>query len=268
MKCPHCSTKKLIQLKATTQLGYKQYKCNGCSRQFNERTGTDFNYIEWPNEVVMLALYHYYRFKLSLDDVVDLLSLRSIEVSHQTIHNWVHTFGPQLGLSMRKKRQGKNNLKWNIDAIYIKVHGHWYYLYRAIDKNGDLVDVYLNETRDATAATKFLRQAKQTSGVSPSQITTDKELALYPAIKNVFNNKTKHRDSKYMNNIIEADHRGIKSRWKVMKNFKNPFCALIFCTVFEEIRQLLSSKNETRSQSRKIMPSKFQAFNNHFRMTA
>ena len=153
---------------------------------------------------------------------MDLLSLRGIEISHQTIHNWAQTFGPHLGLKLRKKRKGKNNLKWHLDATYIKIHGYWYYLYRAIDKDGNLVDVYLSETRDEGAAIKFLQQARKTSGITPIQITTDKELALYPAIKNVFKNATKHRDSKYMNNKIEADHRGIKSRWKVMKNFKNP----------------------------------------------
>ncbi len=72
---------------------------------------------------------------------------------------------------------------------------------------------------------------------------------------------------KYLNNKIEANHRDIKSRWKVMKNFKNPFCALMFCTIFEEIRQMFSSKNKTRSQTRRVIKSKFQEFNNLFEIT-
>ena len=92
-------------------------------------------------------------------------------------------------------------------------------------------------------------------------MTTDKEPALYPAIKNIFGDVTKHRDSKYMNNRIEQDHRGIKSRYKVMKGFKFFFCALIFCTGFEEIRQLFRMKHKTRSERRRIMPSKIQIFN-------
>ena len=122
------------------------------------------------------------------------------------------------------------------------MEGRWCYLYRAIDKEGDLVDVYLSGVRDQAAAEAFFKQANTTTGIIPDQITTDKEPALYPAIKSSFGNNTKHRDSKYMNNYIEQDHRGIKSRYKVMKGFKNIFCALIFCTAFEEIRHNFALK--------------------------
>ena len=86
--------------------------------------------------------------------------------------------------------------------------------------------------------------------------------ALYLAIKNIFGNNTKHRDSKYMNNVIEQNHRGIKSRYKVMKGFKNIFCALIFCTTFEEIRQFFRMKNKTRSENRRSIVPKIEEFNN------
>jgi len=104
--------------------------------------------------------------------------------------------------------------------------------------------VYLSDVRDQAAAEKFFKQAQDTTGITPIQITTDKEKALYSAIKNTFGDKTKHRDSKYKNNCIEQDHRGIKSRYKVMKGFKNIFCALIFCTAFEEILQLFRRHNK------------------------
>ncbi len=97
--------------------------------------------------------------------------------------------------------------------------------------------------------------------MTPDQITTNKEAALYPAIKNIFDASTKHRDSKYMKNIIEQNHRGIKSRYKPMKGFKNIFCALIFSTVFEEIRKLFRMKNKTRSERRGMLLLKFQEMN-------
>lgn len=122
-----------------------------------------------------------------------------------------------------------------------------------------MVDVYLSDVRNQAEA--FFDQAQNTTGITPEQITTDKEPALYPAIQNVFGDKTKHRDSKYMNNIVEQDHRGIKSRYKVMKGFKNIFCALIFCTTFEEIRQLFRMKNKTRAERRGIIMSKISCFN-------
>ena len=124
-----------------------------------------------------------------------------------------------------------------MQPVYIKVEGRWCYLYRAIDKQGNLVDVYLSDKRDQAAAEAFFKQAHKTEGVTPTQITTDKETALYSAIANTFYENTKHRDSKYMNNRLEQDHRGIKSCYKVMKGFKDFFCALVFCTAFEEIRQ-------------------------------
>jgi len=268
MSCPHCQSKKICELKRMTQLGYACYRCLSCCKQYNERTGTLLNFIEYPTEVVMIAVHYYYRFKVSLDDVVELMLMRGFHLSHQTIHNWVQTFGVDLGLKLRERRHGQSGKKWHVDATYIKIEGRWCYFYRAIDKAGNLVDVYLSDVRDQAAAADFFKQAVKTTGVMPEQITTDKEPALYPAIGNVFSEKTKHRDSKYMNNRIEQDHRSIKSRYKVMKGFKNVFKALIFCTVFEEIRQLFRMKGKTRSEHRKILPSKIQDFTGLFKATA
>ncbi|MCD8525600.1 MAG: IS6 family transposase, partial [Gammaproteobacteria bacterium] len=157
----------------------------------------------------------------------------------------------------RTQRFGKCGKKWHADATYLKIEGRWCYLYRAIDKEGNLVDVYLSDVRDQAAAEAFFEQATKTAGIIPTQIPTDKERALYSAIDNVFGENTKHRDSKYMNNIIEQNHRGIKSRYKVMKGFKNIFSALIFCTAFEEVRQIFSAKNKTRSERRSQFMAKF-----------
>lgn len=264
MHCPHCQSTNTKQIKKETVLGYEQYRCYNCGRQYNERTGTKLNFIEYPTEVVMIAVHYYYRFKVSLDDVVELMTMRGFNLCHQTVHNWVQTFGVDLGLKLRSRRKGKAGAKWHADATYIKVEGRWCYLYRAIDKEGNLVDVYLSDVRDQAAAEAFFEQAQNTSGVTPEQITTDKEPALYSAIQNVFGDKTKHRDSKYMNNIIEQDHRGIKSRYKVMKGFKSFFCALIFCTAFDEIRQCFRIKNKTRAERRGIIASKISNFNELF----
>lgn len=261
MDCPHCHSSSTTQIKRTTVLGYQQYNCRSCYRQFNERTGTLFNFIEYRTEVVMLAVYYYFRFKVSLDDVVELMAMRGFHLSHQTVHNWVHWFGPSLGMKLRKRRYKKATDKWHVDATYIRVEGKWVYFYRAIDKEGNLVDVYLSDTRDQAAAEAFFEQAAKTTGVYPEQITSDKEPALYPAIENVFGDYTTHRDNKYMNNRIEQDHRGVKSRTGPMKGFKDIFCALRFCTVFEEIRQLLRMKNKTRAEKRWIFASRFRAFN-------
>jgi len=112
----------------------------------------------------MIAVHYYYRFKVSLDDVVELMSMRGFNLCHQTVHNRVQTFGVDLGLKLRSRRNGKAGEKWHADATYIKVEGRWCYLYSAIDKEGNLVDVYLSDVRDQAAAEAFFEQAQNTSG--------------------------------------------------------------------------------------------------------
>ena len=258
MNCPHCASQNTRQMNKPTDLDYKRYCCRECCKEYNERTGTPFNYLTHRNEVVMLAVHYYYRFKVSLNDVVELMLMRGFNLSHQTLHNWVQKFGIELGLKLRKRRYKQCTDRWHIDATYIKVEGRWCYLYRAIDNNGDLVDVYLSDVRDQASAEAFLTQAAKTCGIYPDMITTDKEPALYPAIDNTFGDYTDHRDNKFMNNLLEQDHRGPKSRINVMKGFKNIFNALVFCTAFEEIRQLFRMKNKTRSERRRTLASKFQ----------
>ncbi len=208
----------------------------------------------------MLSVHHYYRFKLNLDDICELISIRRINLSHQTIHNWSQIFGVELGLKLRESRKGIAGRKWHVDATCLKIEGRWYYLYRAIDKEGDFIDVYLSDVRDQKETEKFFKQAHKTAGLTPEQITTGKEKALHPAIKNVFGNKTKHRDCKY--NCLKQDHRGIQSRYKVIKGSKSIFCALILYTSFEETKQFFRMTNKTRGEKRGLFVSRFQQFNN------
>ncbi len=261
MDCPHCHSTNVTQMKATTVLGYTQYRCRACAKQYNERSGSVFNFIEYPTEVVMITVHYYYRFKVSLDDVVELMAMRGFHLSHQTVHNWTQQFGVELGLKLRKRRYGEASDKWHIDATYLRIEGRWCYLYRAIDKEGNLVDVYLSDVRDQAAAEAFFVQAAKTSGVYPYQITTDKEPAFYSAVENTFGDYTDHRDIKYLNNCLEQDHRGIKSRTGPMKGFKDIICALIFCTAFEEIRQFFRMKNKTRAEKRGLIVSRIYEFN-------
>jgi len=127
MACPHCESTNTTKINKRTQLGYMQSRCGSCGKQYNERTGTKLNFIEYPTEVVMLAVHYYYQFKVSLDDVVKLMVMRGIHLSHQTVHNWVQTFGVELGLKLRYGRTGKAGGKWHVDATYIKIEGRWYY---------------------------------------------------------------------------------------------------------------------------------------------
>ncbi len=230
MNCPHCDSKRTSKLKLKTRLDYLQFRCCDCSKQYNERTGTPYNYIEYPTEVVTLAVYLYYRFRNSLGNVVELMAMRGFDLSHQTIYNWAHRFGVELAKEFRKFRHGKSGPKWHVDPTYIRVEGRWCYLYRAIDKEGNLVDVYLSDVRDQAAA-----------------------------IDEVFGNGSKHRTCKYLNNRLESHHCQTKSRLSPMKGFKNIFSALIFCTTFEEVHQFFRMPSP-RSQGIGPNVSKIQKF--------
>ena len=107
MNCLHCPPHDTYELKKATGLGYKQYYCCPCCKQYNQRTGTAFNFIHHRTEMVMLAVHYYYRFKNSLDDVVELMAMRGIPLSHQTVHNWTQTFGVELFEATRKRRKEK-----------------------------------------------------------------------------------------------------------------------------------------------------------------
>src|SRR4051794_14582156 len=122
---------------------------------------------------------------------------------------------------------------WHIDETYLKVAGEWCYLYRAID--GNLVDVYLSETRDMAAAKAFLRSARSVTQVEPEQVTTDGHTS-YPNAEEL-GTDVDHRTSQYKNNVIEQDHRGIKGRY--LRGFKNFDAAHRFCHAFDEIRNFL-----------------------------
>lgn len=138
MNCPSCQSETIHSLQKKTNLGYKQFRCHACCKQYNERTGTELNFIEYPTEVVMLVVHYYYKFKVSLDDVVELMVMRGFHLSHQTVHNWVQTFGVELGIKLRVRRKGRAGKKWHADATYICIKGHWYYIYRAIDRERNL----------------------------------------------------------------------------------------------------------------------------------
>jgi len=258
--CPACNSKRSFQLKKNTNLGYKQYRCLDCRKQYNERTGTVFNFLNYPTEVVLLTVFFYYRYKLSLVDVTEMMALRGFLISHETVRLWSQLIGTDIGIKFRVRRKGCCGKDWHMDITYLYVEGRWCYFYRAIDRDSNLIDVYLSDTRDEAAARKFFSTCAETTDVTPKQITTDHEKAFPLAITNALGDKVKHRTNKYKNNIMEQSHRGIKSRASPMKGLKDTWCAMIFCTVFEEIRDFFRLPNCTLAKHRGNFLSKFQEF--------
>jgi putative transposase len=135
---------------------------------------------------------------------------RGIIFSHETVREWEAKLTPVLAAELRQCRRNKGGAgrrSWHVDETYLKVRGRWCYLYRAIDRNVDLVDTMLSEHRDMAAAQAFFRSAKSATGMTPDRVTTDGHGSYPRAIRSTLGRHVEHRTSAYKNNGLEQDHR-------------------------------------------------------------
>jgi len=179
------------------------------------------------------------RYKLGFRDVAELLLQRGFEVSYETIRVWQFRFAPLVNENLCSKRRGIAGHSWYLDETYIKVSGRWRYLYRAIDRDGNLLDSMLSEHRYKHAAWRFLRRLIDSAGRKPLRMTTDKHPAYTKAIRWIVGRKVLHRHNQYLNNRIEQNHRGIKQRYYPMLGFAKFESASRFCNAFDELRNYL-----------------------------
>ena|SRR6185312_8828007 len=182
--------------------------------------------------VILMAVRWYIAYPLSYKEVRELLLERGIEVSRSTICRWVATYSEQLEAEFRRRHKRGVVGSWRMDETYIKVKGIWHYLYRAVDKNGDTVDFYLSRKRDKAAAKAFLDKAVLQHGI-PEKVTIDGSEASLAALKvyqlyffvlsilGYCHIPFEIRQIKYLNNIVEQDHRGIKRITKTTTGFKS-----------------------------------------------
>jgi putative transposase len=242
--CPHCAAATTAERAKRTALGYRTFHCHACRRSFNERTGTPFNYLEYPTDLVLLVVLWRLRYKLSLRDLAEMFLARGFVFTHETVRDWEARFAPLLAEHLRGKRWGQAGRSWYVDETYVKVNGAWCYLYRAIDREGNLVDARLSETRDMDGAQRFFRQAITTVGHGPDRVTTDGHDAYPRAIRETLGDEVAHRCSRYLNNRAEQDHRGIKQRYYPMRGFGSVASAARFCPAFEEQRQYFRARQQ------------------------
>jgi putative transposase len=245
MPCPHCASPTTTRQHKTTALGYQTFRCSACRRTFNERSGTPFNFLEYPTDVVLLVVLWRLRYKLSLRDLAEMFLERGFVFTHEAVREWEERFAPLLTQQLRARRRGKAGRSWYIDETYIKVQGRWCYLYRAIDRDGHLVDSLLSETRDRKAAERFVRRARAVVGHAPDRVTTDGHDAYPRAIRRTLGRRVVHRRNRYLNNRLEQDHRGIKQRSYPMRGFGTFEAAARFCTAHDELRDYFRSRKTT-----------------------
>ena len=233
--------------KQRTALGYRRFSCTNCRRRFNERTGTAFNELQFPTDIVLLAVLWRLRYKLGLRDVSELLLQRGYTISHETIRAWEFRFAPLISDQLRRRRTGRAGRSWYLDETYVKVAGRWCYLYRAIDRDGQLLDSMLSEHRDRSAARRFLRGLLEVSGQRPLRVTTDHHVAYPKAICWICGRKAFHRRDRYLNNRTEQSHRPLKQRYYPMLGFGTFESASRFCTAFDEVHNYFRFNKATAS---------------------
>jgi putative transposase len=242
MNCVYCGSKAVTERREITARGYRRFRCRDCGRQFNERSNGVLNRTCLPSDIIAFVVFCRLRYRLTLRDLSEIMALRGIEVSHEAIRDWEAKLLPVMGDALRKRRHGTRRgagISWYIDETYLKVRGRWCYLYRAIDRDGNLIDAMLSEHRDMQAAKAFFRSARATMGFRPDRVTTDGHGSYPRAIRTVLGKTVRHRTSAYLNNRLEQDHRGIKGRIRCMRGFKSHDAAERFCREHGELRNLL-----------------------------
>src|SRR5712691_12948642 len=181
-----------------------------------------FKGFRFPPEVIVLALRWYLRFGLSCRDVEELLGERGIEVDHVTVYYWVQRFTPLLADAARPCRHAVGDC-WYVDETYVKVAGRWRYVYRAVDQDGQIIDVYVSARRDTQAARRFFTTALRDHG-EPAEVVTDRAWTLLAVVDELMQGVF-HNTDQYANNRIEADHSRLKSRLRPMHGLKRDHTA-------------------------------------------
>jgi transposase-like protein len=243
MRCVACGSSAVSERPERTAQGYRRFRCRGCGKQFNERSLGLLNRTQYLSDVIALVVLWRLRYKLSLRDLAEMFLIRGIVFSHEAVRDWEAKLTPALAEALRRRRRGKVGRSWYVDETYVKVHGRWCYLYRAIDASGALVDVRLSETRDMAAARAFFRSAKTATSITPARVTTDGHDSYPRAIQTELGEGVRHRTNRYLNNRIEQDHRGIKGRYQPMRGFKSSASAARFCRSYDELRNFLRPRS-------------------------
>jgi putative transposase len=173
----------------------------------------------FPPDIISYAVWLYYRFNLSHRDIEDLLAERGITVSREAIRLWCIKFGAIYTRRLKRKHRGYGDVFY-IDEVFVKINGRRHYLWRAVDQDGEVVDVFLQAKRDGAAAKRFFRRLLRSHGGEPRKIVTDK-LRSYGVAHRELILDAIHDNSQYVNNRAEQSHEPTRVRERVMRKFKS-----------------------------------------------
>src|SRR5260221_13933768 len=171
----------------------------------------------FPTPIIQLAIWLYLRFTLSYRDVEDLLAERGLDLSYETVRRWVLKFGPVLA---RRERRPRPSDRWHLDEMVVSIVGQQMYLWRAVDHEGEILDVLVQRRRDKRAALRLMRRLLRKQGFAPRTVVTDK-LRSYRAALNELHLTCRHEQGLRLNNRAENSHQTVRRRERKMQRFKS-----------------------------------------------
>ena len=183
----------------------------------------------FPPEIISHAVWLYHRFCVSFRDTEHLLAQRGVTVSYETIRPWCRTFGPAYARTLRRRR-GRMGDTWYLDELFVNIQGRQQYLWRAVDEDGDVIDILVQSRRDRRAAARFFRKVLKGQGRSPRRLIMDK-LRSYSAAHRTVMPSVVHSTRQYENNRAEVSHQPTRQRERQMRRFKSAVHAQRFLSV-------------------------------------
>jgi len=192
----------------------------------------------FPSEIIQYAVWLYHRFNVSHRDIEDLLAERSIEVSYESIRSWCNKFGSHYARRLKRRHLGFGDTFY-MDEVFVKIQGKQQYLWRAVDQDGEVVDVFLQSRRDGAAAKRFFKRLIRNHGNEPRKIVTDK-LRSYGVAHRELIPEAIHDTSQYANNRAEVSHQPTRVRERGMRRFKSTQQAQRFLSAHAAVYNLFN----------------------------
>jgi putative transposase len=215
----------------------------------------------FPSEIISHCVWLYFRFSLSFRDVEELMSSRGVSLTYETVREWCLKFGQTYANGLRRKSPRSGD-RWHLDEVFLKINGRAHYLWRAVDQDGDVLDILVQSRRNKKAAKKFFRRLLKGLRYVPRVIITDK-LKSYSAAKAEVMPSVEHLQQRYQNNRAENSHQPTRLREKVMRRFKSAGHAQRFLAAFGLISSHFRVGRHLYSANgyRRVMKARFDLWN-------
>ncbi len=217
--------------------------------------GSRYRGYRFPPEIISHSVWLYHRFSLSFRDVEELLAQRGVVVTYETIRQWCRKFGPEYARNLRR-RQGRLGDVWHLDEVFVTIRGERHYLWRAVDQDGDVIDILVQRYRNAHAARRFFRKLLKAQGRLPWKLVTD-QLRSYSAAHQSIMPSVAHNTRRYQNNRAEVSHQPTRQRERQMRRFKSAGQAQRFLSVHGVVQNLFRlGRHHLRSAHYRLLRSR------------